>query len=115
MEVENRLTTKTSKVKVLKLQLQFRQKVISQVYIDSSVFKFSQNGKQHSITRLKENLCKLLEPPSDTHSITCSPIETAPRCLSLEEVQSNPVRLVGHQISHRFEDASNGNQTHSIH
>ncbi len=104
------LTTKTAKVKALKLQLQFRQKVISQVHIDTSVFKFSQNGKPHPITKLKENLCKLLEPPPnpDTQQNTD---DVTLQCSSLEQVRANPMCLVGHKINHRFEDESGGQQT----
>ena len=66
---------KTEKVKLLKLQINFRRKVLSQTYSDLSVFKFSQNRKQFSVDQLKENLTKLL--PSDEQATSNTLLDQA--------------------------------------
>ena len=65
--------TKTAKVKALKLQFNFRQKVLGQTHSDKCLFKFSHNGKQHSVEQLKSNLCKILED-QENHSSSCENI-----------------------------------------
>ena len=109
MEVEAGLEhyrTKAEKKKVLKVQLQFRQKVICQAYAEKSVFKFSQNGKQYSVQQLKENLCKLLEASAETQNSADTIDYEMSQCLSLDEVLADPSSLVGHKVNHRFEDDS---------
>lgn len=84
----------TAKVKALKVQLNFRQKVLQQNCTDKSLFKFSQNRKQFTIGQLTSNLLKLLEDSSTTS--TC---ETIP---STQEILLNPQLLVGKKIKQRF-------------
>ena len=51
-EVDNALVslhTKTAKMKALKLQFNFLQKVLDQIHSDKSLLKFSHNGKQYSV------------------------------------------------------------------
>ena len=52
---------KAKKLRILKVQLKFRQKVLAQPYPDSSIFVFSSRGKAHSLDTLKENLGKLVD------------------------------------------------------
>ena len=86
---------KTEKIKVLKLQINFRRKILNQSHPDSSVFKFSQNRKQYSIDRLKHNLFRLLieENPPDEDDI---PVP------SPENILAEPELLVGQRIRHQF-------------
>lgn len=55
------LTKKTEKLKILKLQINFRNKVLNQLPSSNSLFKFSHCKKQFSVEQLKNNLYKLLE------------------------------------------------------
>ena len=80
----------------MKVQINFRHKVLCQLHQDNSVFKFSQNRRQHSVDRLKQNLVKLL---SGTHEED-SPIATS-HCP--EDISLQPENLVGLRIQHRFE------------
>ena len=54
----------------LKLQINFRRKVLNQTHAEKQVFQFSHNRKALSVEELALNLCKLL--PSDPSS-TCQP------------------------------------------
>ena len=85
------LDKKTAKVKALKLQLNFRQKVLYQTCSDKSLFKFSQKGKQHTVEQLASNLLKLL---GDGH--------TTSEYSKIEEILSYPHLLVGKRIKQRF-------------
>ena len=66
------VSKRSDKLKLLKLQINFRRKVLCQTHSDPSVFRFSHCGKQFSIDQLKENLFCLLpsvvtvdgDPPS---------------------------------------------------
>ena len=92
-EVENglKLLKKTAKIKALKLQINFRRKVLGQSHPDKSVFLFSHNRKQHSVDQLKKNLYQLLAVGEE------NPI------ISIEDVVQQPKLLVGCRIKHRFE------------
>ena len=83
------------KREVLKLQINFRKRVLCQNHPNKAVFKFSHNRKQHSVQQLTENLLTLIGTASgdleDTH-VTAS----------LEDVMQNPNLLVNCKIRHRF-------------
>ena len=90
------VSKRSDKLKLLKLQINFRHKVLCQTHSDPSVFRFSHCGKQFSVDQLKENLFCLL--PS---------VVTAdgdpPSMLTLDDVLKCPEQLVGERINHRFE------------
>ena len=48
--------TKTAKIKAMKSQFYFRQKVLGQTHSDKCLFKFSHNGKQYSVEQEKQPL-----------------------------------------------------------
>ena len=75
--------------KPLKLQINFRKKVLEQFHDDKSVFLFSHQGKQHSYSQLSSNLLKLL--PAEQQS------------LSNDSFFHNPELLVNKRIDHLFE------------
>ena len=54
------VSKKADKLKLLKLQINFRRKVLCQTHCDPSVFRFSHCGKLFSVDQLKENLFCLL-------------------------------------------------------
>ena len=60
----DKIRNKTEKLKILKLQINFRNKMLNQLPSNSSLFKFSQSKKQFTVEQLKHNLCKLLEEES---------------------------------------------------
>ena len=81
------LKSRNEKIRVLKLQINFRRKVLGQSHPDTSVFKFSQNRKQHSIDKLKSNLFLLLTaktgvwfPYQKWYETQCPHEHTAIRC-----------------------------------
>ena len=93
--------TKTAKVKALKLQLNFRQKVLGQTHSDKCLFKFSHNGKQYSVEQLKSNLCKILED-QENHSSSCENILTDTSIV--KQILLQPQLLVGKRIKQRFNE-----------
>lgn len=103
-----RITKKSDKKAALKLQINFRHKVLCQSHHDNTVFKFSQNRKQHSADRLKQNLFQLLSDEElsmddleleDEDPVQCRPVQ----CPCREDILSQPELLVGLRIQHRFE------------
>ena len=78
------------------MQLKFRQKVLSQSLPDSSLFMFSSKGKAHSLEKLKDNLCRLVD---DIEQQVAPEQET----LSFEDILLQPELLIGRKIKHRFE------------
>ena len=62
--------SKSAKLKVLKVQLNFRNEVLEQKHPDKEVFAFSRKGKQLSVDELVSNLEKLLStsPLQDRHA-----------------------------------------------
>ena len=94
------MSRKTEKIKALKLQINFRHKVLDQSHADNSIFKFSCNRKQHSIDQLKQNLYKLL--PQDVDENTHEPCNPSSLKPSLNELIQCPQLLIGQRIRHRF-------------
>ena len=112
---------KAKKKEALKLQINFRHKVLSQTHPNKDVFKFSHNRRQYSVSQLKENLFLLIgvddEDPlfslndSNQASLNDSNLDDSNQ-VSLndsnqaslfEEVTHNPEFLVGKKIRHRFQ------------
>lgn len=88
---------KTEKVKVLKLQINYRNKVLNQLPPNNPLFKFSHCRKQFTVEQLKHNLYNLLEDePTDKDATSNS------ACI-LEEILLKPQLLVGCRIKHRFQ------------
>ena len=85
---------KSDKLRVLKLQIKFRDKVLNQTHSDMSLFKFSHKGKQYSVDELIDNLCELLGDNGTPSS------EVPP---SLEMIMMQPELLIGQKIKHQFE------------
>ena len=102
-EVEDgleKLARKTRKIEVLKLQINFRNKVLGQKHPNKDVFRFSHNRKQYSTNQLKMNLLSLVESMHGDNS-TDNPMVTDRS--TLEQMQKKPTLLVGKKIRHRFE------------
>ena len=95
MEIDKglrQLKSAKAKCDALKLQINFRKKVLEQFHHfhdDKSVFLFSHQGKQHSYSQLSSNLLKLL--PAEQQS------------LSNDSFFRNPELLVNKRIDHLFE------------
>ena len=54
------LPSKTKKIAALKLQMNFRKKVLCQTHTDKFIFAFSNNGRAYTVSELTNNLLKLL-------------------------------------------------------
>lgn len=89
------ITKKTEKVKILKLQKNFRNKVLNQLPSNNPLFKFSHCKKQFTIEQLKQNLYKLLEEEATVKQPTSN--------FTLEDIILTPQLLVGYRIRHRFQ------------
>ena len=85
---------KTEKLQVLKLQINFRNKVLNQLPSNSPLFKFSHCRKLFTTEQLKYNLYKLLEEEFTVQQTTSNS--------TLEEILSKPQLLVGRRIRHQF-------------
>jgi hypothetical protein len=77
------------KREAIKLQINFRKKVLQQSHANKSLFMFSHHGKQICYTQLVSNLTSLFQ------GVTC---------LTKEAVIDNPEILVQKRIEHLFED-----------
>ena len=122
MEIEDGLdgfVKKTKKLEVLKLQINFRKKVLGQNHPNKTIFNFSHNRKQHSVRQLTENLLILVGDASDDledgnvtvtlddledGNITAAldDLEDGNITVTLEEVMEKPYLLAGKKIRHRF-------------
>lgn len=89
------------KKEALKLQINFRHKVLNQSYPNKDVFKFSHNRRQHSVNQLKENLLLLIGASEESPTGT-SLSNNSSKSL-LEVVKKDPGFLVGKNIRHRFQ------------
>ena len=85
------LKSKKAKVDALKLQINFRRKVLNQSHAKKQVFQFSHNRKVLTVEELSQNLCKLLpsDPPCTGQPSTC-------------EVLRDPELLLYRRIEHVF-------------
>ena len=84
------LKTKREKVKALKTQLDFHKKVLEQAHPDKNVFFITRHSRPLSITKMSNNLGRLLSS-SQTQSSPISPSVT----LDCES-------LIGKEINHRW-------------
>ena len=82
-EIENNLKKLSSKIDALKLQINFRKKVLGQTHPDKSIFQFSVNHKPHCVQQLFKNLLTLL-------AATGSSVEL----LSVQSVENDPELLI---------------------
>ena len=95
-ELENGLalfSTQKKEKEALKLQINFRSKVLGQTHVNKDLFKFSCNRRQLSVGQLKQNLLLLIgvgqESPSQNHQ--------------LSHIRQHPELLVGKNIKHCFQ------------
>lgn len=86
------------KKEVLKLQINFRHKVLSQTHPNKDVFKFSHNRKQYCVSQLKENLFLLIGVDEDEEPPISSDDNN-----QLEDTVLHPEYLIGKKIKHRFQ------------
>ena len=56
-----KLKSKKEKVAALKLQLDFRKKVLEQKHADKTLFFITKNKRQLTVEEISENLCQLLD------------------------------------------------------
>ena len=84
-----KLKTKKDKVKALKVQLDFRKKVLEQFHSEKDIFFVTKKSKQLPVEVIRDNLCKLL---NCTQSVV--PSGTAATCQS----------LIGKEILHKWKD-----------
>ena len=84
------LTSNTKKIAALKLQINFRKKVLCQLYPDKSVFAFSSGGRSYTISELTNNLQKLTIP-----------VDSKPK-LTADDIFNDPYTLVYRRIEHLF-------------
>ena len=84
-----RIKTMKMKREALKLQINFRRKVLQQSHADKKLFFFSLNGKQHTCNVLAKNLIKLFP--------------RVQQAVPSEIFESNPELLVSKRIEHLFE------------
>ena len=82
------LPSKTKKIAALKLQMNFRKKVLCQTHTDKFIFAFSNNGRAYTVSELTNNLLKLL-------SVVKQP-------LTPEDISGDPYSLVYRRIEHLF-------------
>ena len=84
------IKTEKDKVKALKVQLDFRKKVLEQSHSDKDIFFITKQSKQLPVEIICENLCKLLS----SAQLVITPGTLAINCQS----------LIGKEIHHRWKD-----------
>lgn len=89
---------KKEKIDALKLQINFRRKVLGQVHADKTIFQFSHNRKPLSIEELSLNLSLLFASGISSNG------------LSLEQLKRDPELLIYRRIEHLF-DCGGGKET----
>lgn len=71
-----KLKSKTSKLKALKTQLDFRKKVLQQTNPNKIIFQLSHQGHHFTVDEMKRNLCQLLPEKEQTRrqgsDVTCT-------------------------------------------
>ena len=86
-----KLKSKKEKVAALKLQLDFRKKVLEQKHADKTLFFITKNKRQLTVEEISENLCQLLD------SATTFQVGSGSLAVNSES-------LIGKQIFHRWKD-----------
>jgi len=89
----------SQKKEALKAQIKYR-KIILQQTADSSLFKFSENRKVHSIEKLSSNLCELIKLSASN----CSGEYMEERLSKRHRTALDPADFVGKVIDHRFKE-----------
>ena len=82
------LKSKTSRLKALKTQLDFRKKVLQQTHPNKVIFQFSHQGRHFTVDEMKGNLSQLLPDKEQTRGQRSPVIGTS--------------NLTGRQIQHRW-------------
>ena len=85
----------TKQRNAIKIQLQFRQKVLCQQYPDRNIFHVSAGGKQKSVKDLQQNLTLLVVQG-------LCPSENSVSATSAVDFIVNPYLLVGRNVEHLF-------------
>jgi hypothetical protein len=93
----NKLPRETQKKTALKTQLKARKNFLCQKHEDVSIFCFTKNKKQLSITQLRQNLLKLIDIPVDTEAI------------QIDKCIKDPSILEDKFISHKWCDVEEDN------
>ena len=88
------MKTNGKRTSAIKNQIKVRKILLAQPVEDQSVFAFSANKKQHSLTKLKENLFKLVDGPASTD----------PDVVKVREILGDPRILVGKFVTHMWTD-----------
>ena len=89
------LSIQKKKKDILKLHINFRNKVLKQTHTRNDLFKFSCNGKQRSVTQLKQNLLVLIGVDKQSHSAHIND--------QLSHITLHPEILIGKKLRHRFQ------------
>ena len=84
---------KGKRKRLLKLQIDFRNKVLGQTRINKDLFKFSCNRRQLSVDQLKQNLLHLIGVGEESPS----------QSKQLSHIRQHPELLVGKKIKHCFQ------------
>ena len=84
-----KLKTKKEKIKALKVQLDFRKKVLEQTHYDKEIFFITKQSKQLPVEVICENLCKLF---------------SSSQVVNARAVATNYQSLVGREIYHKWKD-----------
>jgi len=87
-----KLKTKKEKVAALKLQLDFRKKVLEQKHVDKSVFFMTKNKQQLPVEVITDNLCQLLDS-----TVPSFPVASCSLAINCES-------LIGRRIFHKWKD-----------
>ena len=86
----DKVKSKKAKLEALKLQINFRRKVLNQSHADKVMFQFSHNRRAFSVEELTQNLLQLL--PSD---LNCG--------LTVDKIRADPEVLIYRRIEHLFD------------
>lgn len=82
-----KLKSKTSKLKAMKIQLDFRKKVLQQAHPNKVIFQLSHQGHHFTVEEMKMNLCQLLPKKEKAKK---------------QSHASCPRDLTGKQVQHRW-------------
>lgn len=85
------MSTKKAKIDALKVQINFRRKVLGQTHADKAIFQFSHNRKPLSVDQLAQNLSVLF----------CG--GSCPQELSPDQLVKDPELLIYRRIEHLFD------------
>lgn len=75
------MSSKKAKINALKLQINFRKKVLGQTHADKAIFQFSHNRKPLSVDELTQNLGVLFSGGSFPQELSPDQLEQDPELL----------------------------------